>query len=202
MKLIVITRPEFFTVEHHLINALFNEGLDILHLRKPQGRQELFERLLSLLPESYRKRIVIHDNFDLKKKYGLMGVHVSGHSSEYSSLHRGTVSCTCHGIAELRANRNGMSYMMLSPVFRKDNINEFNDAFTPSQLRAASDKGIIDNKVMAAGSVGVDNVAKLRGFGFGGVTLCEELIKRFDPVGSTDFREEINYFRLVRRTTE
>ena len=35
MKLIVITTPTFFTEEDQIITALFEEGLDYLHLRKP-----------------------------------------------------------------------------------------------------------------------------------------------------------------------
>ena len=71
MKLVIITTPDFFVVEHLIINALFDEGLDALHLRKPGSSAVLFERLISLIKEEYRKRIVIHDHFHLKKKYGL-----------------------------------------------------------------------------------------------------------------------------------
>ena len=34
MKLIVVTAPTFFVEEDKIITALFEEGLDILHLRK------------------------------------------------------------------------------------------------------------------------------------------------------------------------
>ena len=33
MKLILMTTPYFFVEEHQIINALFDEGLEILHLR-------------------------------------------------------------------------------------------------------------------------------------------------------------------------
>ena len=36
MKLIVVTTPTFFVEEDKIITALFEEGLDILHLRKPE----------------------------------------------------------------------------------------------------------------------------------------------------------------------
>ena len=36
MKLILMTTPYFFVEEHQIINALFDEGLEILHLRKPE----------------------------------------------------------------------------------------------------------------------------------------------------------------------
>ncbi len=34
MKLIVVTTPTFFVEEDKIITALFEEGLDVLHLRK------------------------------------------------------------------------------------------------------------------------------------------------------------------------
>ena len=35
MKLILITPPTYFVEENKIITDLFDEGLDILHLRKP-----------------------------------------------------------------------------------------------------------------------------------------------------------------------
>jgi len=37
MKLIIVTAPTFFVEEDKIITALFEEGLDILHLRKPDS---------------------------------------------------------------------------------------------------------------------------------------------------------------------
>ena len=63
MKLILMTRPEFFVEEHQILTALFDEGLDTLHLRKPNSEPVYSERLLSLIPDGYRKKIVVHDHF-------------------------------------------------------------------------------------------------------------------------------------------
>ena len=40
LKLIVITRPQFFEGETALVNAMFGQGLMRLHLRKPQATEE------------------------------------------------------------------------------------------------------------------------------------------------------------------
>ena len=37
MKLILLTKPEFFCGEAEIINRLFRHGLPTLHLRKPQA---------------------------------------------------------------------------------------------------------------------------------------------------------------------
>ena len=51
MKLIVVTAPTFFVEEDKIITALFEEGLEILHLRKPETPAMYSERLLTLIPE-------------------------------------------------------------------------------------------------------------------------------------------------------
>lgn len=52
MKLIVITPPTYFVEEDKIITTLFEEGLDILHLRKPDTAPVYAERLLTLIPEN------------------------------------------------------------------------------------------------------------------------------------------------------
>ena len=51
MKLVLITPPKFFIEEDKILTALFEEGLDILHLRKPDSAPMYSERLLTLIPQ-------------------------------------------------------------------------------------------------------------------------------------------------------
>jgi thiamine-phosphate pyrophosphorylase len=67
MKLAVMTRPTFFVEEDKILSSLFDEGLDNLHLYKPGSSPMYSERLLTLLPEDYHKKITVHDNFYLKE---------------------------------------------------------------------------------------------------------------------------------------
>lgn len=52
MKLILITTPTYFVEEDKIITTLFDEGLDILHLRKPDTAPVYAERLLTLIPKN------------------------------------------------------------------------------------------------------------------------------------------------------
>ena len=51
MKLIIMTKPTFFVEEDKILTALFDEGLDNLHLYKPGAAPMYSERLLTLLPD-------------------------------------------------------------------------------------------------------------------------------------------------------
>ncbi|KAA6312094.1 Thiamine-phosphate synthase, partial [termite gut metagenome] len=58
MKLILETLPTFFVEEDKILTILFEEGLDVLHLRKPDAPCIYSERLLTLIPDKYHKYIV------------------------------------------------------------------------------------------------------------------------------------------------
>ena len=50
MKLIVITTPQFFEGEAEAVTSLFQNGLEILHLRKPGASAEEMGNFLQQLP--------------------------------------------------------------------------------------------------------------------------------------------------------
>lgn len=77
MKLIVVTAPTFFVEEDKIITALFEEGLDILHLRKPETPAMYSERLLTLIPQKYHKAHHTHEHFYLQEEFSLMGIHLN-----------------------------------------------------------------------------------------------------------------------------
>ena len=59
MKLILLTSPDFFVEEDKILTSLFEEGLDQLHLRKPDSEPVYCERLLTLIPEEFLSLIHI-----------------------------------------------------------------------------------------------------------------------------------------------
>ncbi len=71
MKLAIMTKSTFFVEEDIILNSLFDEGLDALHLFKPGSSPMYSERLLSLLPEDCYRKIVVHEHYYLKQEYVL-----------------------------------------------------------------------------------------------------------------------------------
>ena len=76
MKLAIMTKSTFFVEEDKILSSLFDEGLDDLHLFKPGSSPMYSERLLTLLPEDYYRKITVHDHFYLKQEYDLAGIHL------------------------------------------------------------------------------------------------------------------------------
>ena len=58
MKTIVITRPAFFDGETDLVNSLFLEGMERLHLRKPGASEEELAAWLQDIDSQYYGRLL------------------------------------------------------------------------------------------------------------------------------------------------
>lgn len=198
MKLIVITAPNFFIEEDKIITTLFQEGLDVLHLRKPDTPAVYSERLLTLIPQKYHNRIVTHEHFHLKKEYGLMGIHLNTRNPREPRNYVGHISCTCHSTEEAKSKKPYYNYLFMSPIY--ENICKDNDyaLYTPEELRKAQKEKIIDNKVMALGGINANNILTIKDMGFGGAVILSDIWSRFDESSDTNYLSVIEHFKELK----
>lgn len=199
MKLILLTCPEFFVEEDKILTTLFEEGLDILHLRKPNSEPVYCERLLSLMPEQYRSRIVVHDHFYLRDEFDLMGIHLSKRHPEAPTAYSGPVTRTCYDLQSVQSHKQACEYILLRNIFDSISESENKASFTADQLRAATREGIIDRKVIAEGGVALENIDYVRELGFGGVAIRGDLWNHFDVHSQCDYKDLISHFRRLRK---
>lgn len=171
MLWLVITFPTFFPGEAAFIHCLFACGVDIVHLRKPGATAEECVKLLDDLTGDDRRRIVIHDFFELAQPYGLRGIHLNARRSTIPDGWQGHVSRSCHSLEEVKRYKDACDYVFLSPIFDSVSKQGYASAFTDETLREASKDGIIDNKVVALGGVTPDKIDYLRQLNFGGAAM-------------------------------
>ena len=69
--LIIITPPYSLPDEGRIVNRLFENGLHLLHLRKPGANRNTLERYIRDIRPCFRERIVLHNHFELAEVYGL-----------------------------------------------------------------------------------------------------------------------------------
>ncbi|NMA75189.1 MAG: thiamine phosphate synthase, partial [Bacteroidales bacterium] len=104
MELIIITTDSFFEGEAKAINALFQEGLKTLHIRKPQCTKEELSLLLEQIEKQHLKRIVLHDHFELVNSFQLKGYHLNQRNNKLTEKHTDqTISRSCHSFEELQS---------------------------------------------------------------------------------------------------
>ncbi len=202
MKLILLTPPDFFVEEDEIITALFEEGLDLLHLRKPDTEPVYSERLLTLVPEDYHNQIVVHDHFYLKEEFNLMGIHLNSRNPEAPANYKGHISKSFHDIDELKREKSKFNYAFLSPIFDSISKSCYTAKFDMETLEQASSQGVIDKRVMALGGITSDNMEQVRNLGFGGVVILGDLWNRFKIHSTLDYKELINHFRKLRKAAD
>src|SRR5574344_1721865 len=155
MKLIIMTKSTFFVEEDKIITTLFAEGMDKLHLCKPNSAPLYSERLLSLIPEDCYRKIVVHDHFYLKDEYGLGGIHIEDATAALPNGYKGHFSRSCSAIEELNEAKKKSSYVFLRTVFGNQ-AKGTEAAFSEEELKKASKAGYIDKKVFAIGGINID----------------------------------------------
>src|SRR5690349_3521945 len=95
-QLIVISHANMLPGEAAIIHQLFDEGLELFHLRKPNADEQAVRQLIEAIPAEYRDRIVMHGFFHLMDEYGIYRWH-------YREEHR------------LQAEREGSLFKESSP---------------------------------------------------------------------------------------
>lgn len=202
MKLIVVTPPTFFVEEDKIITALFEEGLDVLHLRKPETPAMYSERLLTLIPDKYHRRIVTHEHFYLKEEFNLMGIHLNARNPKEPHDYYGHISCSCHSVEEVKNRKHFYDYVFMSPIY--DSISKVNyySTYTAEELREAQRAKIIDSKVMALGGINEDNLLEIKDFGFGGAVVLGDLWNRFDACQDQNYLAVIEHFKKLKKLSD
>ncbi len=199
MKLIVVTAPDFFVEEDKIITLLFEEGLDLLHLRKPDTPSALSERLLTLIPEKYHKRIVMHEHFHLIEEFNLLGIHLNSRNPMPPAVYSGHISCSCHSLEEVKAKKESYNYVFMSPVFDSISKSGYTSRFTPEELRQGVREKIINKNVIALGGVNADNILMVKDYGFGGAAILGDLWDRFDICNGDDYMDVVEQFKLLKQ---
>ena len=202
MKLIVVTAPTFFVEEDKIITLLFEEGLDILHLRKPEAPAVYSERLLTLIPEKYHRRIVTHQHFYLKDEFHLMGIHLNARAPYEPDEYSGHISCTCHTIDEVQKKKQNFDYVFLGPVFDCITKQSVRSGFSAEELRTARRERIIDNKVMALGGITPNNILEIKDFGFGGAVIMGDLWNKFNASTDNDYLNVVRHFKKLKEMAD
>ena len=196
-----MTQPTFFVEEDKILTSLFEEGLDCLHLYKPESSPMYAERLLTLLSSDYYSKIVVHDHFYLKEEYKLRGIHIDDEQIPIPDKYKGKLSRTCKRIEDLKEIKRHADYVFLKSIFDSQTFADEKSSFTANELEDAAKRGLIDRHVYALGGMNIDNLRIAKDLGFGGVVISGDLWNRFDIHQEQDYKELISHFEKLKKIT-
>lgn len=167
MMCIVITLPGYLPPalgdEGALITSMLASGvIDRVHIRKPDADAGTVIRLIESVPAPLRARLSLHDHHALAEIYGT-GIHLNARHPAAPAGFAGTVSRSCHSLAETALPAD---YCFLSPVYDSISKTGYGGAFDPAALC-----GHVDRHVVALGGVTPGRMPELARAGFGGAAF-------------------------------
>lgn len=162
--------------EAAIIHQLFDEGLELFHLRKPDANEQEVRQLIEAIPAKYHDRIVMHGFFHLLEEYGIHRWHFreehriqTGEEELVQLKEKGyTLSTSVHDLQTLQQLPSQFSYAFFSPVF---------DSISKQQYKGVTGEGFyLSNEqkpiqVIALGGIDADNISKVVAMNFDGAAL-------------------------------
>ena len=180
---IVITKPEMFPGEADMVNTLFANGMQRLHLRKPGASEEEMAEWIGRIDLPFRQRIIVHDHHRLLRTMGLGGIHLNARnpeapawfSAERQKRRSVTLSRSCHSLEEIAQWKGVCDYLFLSPIFDSISKGGYTSAFTRETLLQAYHDGLFSKPVYALGGVSAYNIRSIYDYGFAGAAVIGSL---------------------------
>jgi len=209
-KLIIITSSEPVYKEFEIINSLFNEGLECLHLRKPDYDLPELEHWLQQVNPHNLNKIVIHSHYEMAEKIRLKGIHFTNEFLnrtpeedifsivQKAKSQKHTISASVHSSEELKSLKFNYDYIFLSPVFDSISKQGYKSSFNLKELSV--DLKNQDNiSVIALGGIDEGNIELALQSGFAGVALLgaiwntkrEEVVDKFQRMKKI-FKDIVN----------
>ncbi|TDO97838.1 thiamine phosphate synthase [Flavobacterium sp. 245] len=184
--MIVITSPSAISGEISIIDSLFEEGLPLLHIRKPEFCEAAMIRFIDQIKVEFRSNLVLHSHHQLAEDFGINRIHFSEKDRKDSHDFPTRFSKPCryststHSIEDFNSLKKDFEYAFLSPVFKSISKEEYypvKDLFESLTLKTNT-----NTKVIALGGIDLENVKKTLENGFDDVALLGSIWNSENPV--------------------
>jgi thiamine-phosphate pyrophosphorylase len=194
-ELIVLSPQQSVEGEIGLISRMFEQGLNIFHLRKPYKEEIQLEEYICRIPPEFHSRVVIHAHFGLAGKYNLKGIHLneskrkklSRPSGKPPAYEKGKIlSSSFHSMEELSNNDYPFDYVFLSPVFdsisKPGYMSRFDLKILEEQLKNRKGTKSPGPRIIALGGLTNTSISIVRQMGFSGAGVLGAIWESKDPL--------------------
>ncbi len=173
MKIIVVSNPNVVEGEADVINALFNEGLELFHLRKPDYSENELIELIEKINAAYHSKIALHQQHQLAERFKINRIHFP--ESERLKLKEEelvnlkskgfTLSTSIHELTELNLLSEAFEYSFYGPVFESISKKGYQPK---TEIQVPKNKKI---KLIAIGGITPNKIKEVKELNFDGAAL-------------------------------
>jgi thiamine-phosphate pyrophosphorylase len=186
-KLVVISHATMLPGEAAIMQQLFAEGLEVLHLRKPEADEQAVRQLIEAIPAEYHNRIALHGFFHLMEEYNIHRWHFREEHRQATTKEaltqlkdKGyTLSTSVHDLPTVQRLTPLFSYVFFSPVFDSISKQQYKGIAGDDFYLKEEQKPVA---VIALGGVDAGNIQSARAMNFDGAALLGAIWK--EPVNA------------------
>lgn len=181
--IIVITPEKPVEQEPQLINRLFQEGLDLLHIRKPFMEREKTSDFIQKIDKKFHHQLVLHNHFDLSDDFNITRFHfreAERQNNRYKTFKYKTISTSVHDIEVFNVLDSLWEYAFVSPVF--PSISKKGYGENSSVLHDLKNRRNSDVKLIFLGGINEQNVSEVSERNVDGVALLGAIWENDDPL--------------------
>ncbi|MBJ2122934.1 thiamine phosphate synthase [Flavobacterium sp. IB48] len=185
--MIVISSPFVVANETKIVQSLFEEGLSLFHIRKPDFSELEMVKFILQIKTEYRNKLVLHNHHHLAEDFGIEKLHFSEKERKSNLNDPARFSKPCrskststHSVEDFNSLENDFDYAFLSPVFKsisKENYHPKIDLFEALKSKTNS-----KTKVIALGGIDIENIQKTLENGFDDVALLGSIWNHENPL--------------------
>ena len=187
--IIIISNPAPVADEAKIINDLFDAGMELFHLRKPDYSKEELKTLLLKIGFEHYSKIALHQHHELAEEFGITRLHYNEKKrmeSKELKKERCVLSTSVHSIKDYKNLSPDFNYAFLGPVF--NSISKINyPTIVQENFNLSGNKTF--TKIIAIGGIDEENINKAFEMRYDGVAVLgaiwqkpKEAVKNFKKI--------------------
>jgi thiamine-phosphate pyrophosphorylase len=186
--MIVITNPILITTEIHTIHSLFENGLELLHVRKPDFSETEMNAFLSEIKSDFRQQLVLHSHHQLASAAGIDRIHFT-EKARIETFEQGLkkwkkngfkISTSVHNMIDFEQLSHVFDYAFFGPVF--ESISKPNYASDIDFQKELHHRKNNKTALIALGGITADKIKTALEYGFDDVALLGTIWNSNHPI--------------------
>lgn len=190
--MIVISNPIAIANEINTIHALFEEGMELFHVRKPNYSETEIKDFVAAIGLEYGQKLVLHSHYYLAEDLGMNRIHFKEkdrHNSISITDSDRIISTATHSIEDFNHLENCFDYAFLSPVYNSISKQNYNPKI--DLLNAIKNRTNFNTKLVALGGIEAQNIKKTLDAGFDDVALLGTIWNSKQPIKNFELCQQI-----------
>ncbi|WP_035669692.1 thiamine phosphate synthase [Flavobacterium sp. 83] len=195
--MIVISNPTFIKNEISTIHDLFENGMELFHVRKPDFSTAEMKAFLSEIKSDHRRNLVLHSHHQLAEAIGINRIHFTEKMRTETSEERlkkwkekkFTLSTSLHKMVDFEKLSDVFDYAFFGPVF--ESISKPNYISNLDFKKELEQRKNNITTLIALGGITSERIKTALGYGFDDVALLGIIWNSNNPIENYKLCQQI-----------